>query len=175
MPHRRHPATGYARLKPHQRPTWEGSAALQVRREELKNQALSGEEESDATDASDSDGSDDEDPPIINNAHREGEQVPRGNQNKRNQDQEPAEVEEERLVTEEQHNVLLLFGHAENANELWLGIKRPCKKRGHVRLQYLVDVEGEPGVYKLSGRTDVYSVDFMEHTFPNTTFTKTTT
>jgi len=172
--HRRHPAIGYARLKPHQRPTWEGSAA-QVRREELKNQALSGEEESDATDASDSDGSDDEDPPIINNAHREGEQVPRGNQNKRNQDQEPAEVGEESLVTEEQHDVLLLFGHAENANELWLGIKRPCKKRGHVRLQYLVDVEGEPGAYKLTGRTDVYDVDIIQHTFPNTTFTKTTT
>jgi len=48
---------------------------------------------------------------------------------------------------------------------VWLGIKLPCKKRAHVRIQFLEEVPEKPGMYTLLAGCETYPDSMVEHTF----------
>ena len=76
-------------------------------------------------------------------------------------------------VKEKIHVILVVFGYGDDGSkEVWMGIKVPCKKRNHKRMQYLTDVEG---MYRVTPTTDVYPNTRIEYTFDRTTFVETTT
>jgi hypothetical protein len=72
-------------------------------------------------------------------------------------------------------DVVVVFGSGAAGNELWFGIKLACRKKGHVRLQYLAAMEGAHGMFTATAATDVFADNMVEHTFKRTIFVETKT
>jgi len=79
-------------------------------------------------------------------------------------------------VKERKHDVVAVFGYTvDNGNEVWLGLKLTCKKKGTIKLQYLKAHAELPGVYLVTAATDMFTQNMIEHTFKKTVFVETVT
>ena len=167
--HLQHPAIGYLAVPREKRPTYPGSSAQAV--------ALANDDKDEvepvSADSSDSD-SDDDVPlaPQLNNARRQPSPPRRARKRRK-----PAPVVAEEPVdsTEIKLDVLAAFGTGDNGEaEVWLGVKQPCKKKSHFKIQYL-SAAVEPGYYTLTSGVDDFKNNNLQHTFASITFDKTTT
>ena len=93
---------------------------------------------------------------------------------KRKRKQTEREMPED--IQTEVHDVCVVFGQGEEGKaELWLGVKNRNKSKGNVRLQFIEEVKKKPGMYLLTGTTEKFTGDQVEHTFASVDFIKTTT
>jgi hypothetical protein len=96
--------------------------------------------------------------------------VPKQRKHKQAERELPEDIETE------VRNVHVVFGQgAEGKAELWLGVKTSTKSKGNVRLQFIEEVKTKPGMYLLTGTTELFTQDAVEHTFEKVEFIKTTT
>jgi hypothetical protein len=166
--HLLHPAVGYQSVPVARRPTFAGSAA----ESRLEDVAQEGKEDEDGSELDDSS---DEEAPLVNNASRSnGAEAQRQNGKKRKRGAAVvAEAAEE--VDETVMDVRAVFGEGPTSREVWFGVNRPCKTNGKVRIQFLAQVDGVPGMYQLSAHCETYTVGLVKHTFKDTVFISTTT
>ena len=163
--HRLHPAIGYASIPMHRRPTWDGSAAEAIQGRKENDLESSAEELSD-------DSEEEEDEIIVNNRSRlvaaqAGREV-----NKR---QREGPAVQPVIIKEETHNVKAVFGLGDKGAEVWFGVvAKGRNKGGKVRLQFMQEVEGQPGMYLLLKGSELYDAKQIEHTLPNVVFVQTT-
>ena len=66
--------------------------------------------------------------------------------------------------------MLAVFGEGEEGNEVWLGIKISSRINGKVRLQYMEAIPDKPGMFLLTGTTDLYRKELVRHTFSQVSF-----
>ena len=136
--HRLHPAVGYARIKPRDRPTWDGSAA-QVYDEAKQAEASDAVESGSSSSDEDSEGDDEA---LVSNARRAGQASEHATKKRRRC---VRAVESAVDTKEEVHTVLAVFGEGTDGPEVWLGLKVQCRTRNKTRIQFLEVVEGDEG------------------------------
>jgi hypothetical protein len=79
------------------------------------------------------------------------------------------------IIKEETHNVKAVFGLGDKGAEVWFGVvAKGRNKGGKVRLQFMQEVEGQPGMYLLLKGSELYDAKQIEHTLPNVVFVQTT-
>ena len=189
--HRLHPAVGYARIKPRDRPrdrpTWDGSAA-QVYDEAKRAEASDAVESGSSSSDEDSEGDDEA---LVSNARRAGHASEHATKKRRRC---VRAVESAVDTKEEVHTVLAVFGEGADGPEVWLGLKVQCRTRNKTRIQFLEVDEGDEGdegdkddeggeggegdavvKYELTSAHEVYTPEMIEHTFENVAFVVTTT
>jgi hypothetical protein len=163
--HLLHPAVGYRNVPEKKRPTYEGSAAQQVAEEKQQQaQGSSGDDELES--------GGDEDAADQTNASRSRPESPLRKRQKVNAVEL---VEDEEIQV---HDVKVVFGADEGdatKPELWIGVNVSCRGKNNVRLQFIEVVEDAPGMYMLSGTTDTFTHEQVEHTFHAVEFRQTTT
>jgi len=163
--HRLHPAFGYASIPIRRRPTWAASAAQAIQ-EEIKQES---DPESSAESSADSE--EEEGEIIVNNRSR---MVVAQAERETNTRQRVVPAVQPVITKEETHDVKAVFGLGQRGAEVWFGVVAKGKHKGSkVRLQFMQEVEGQPGMYLLLKGSELYDESLFEHTLPNVVFVQT--